>query len=88
MRPALRTADLPAGTEPVIGSGPIVDGTRLKRAPNDVGGLLDTSKGWTLNSPMPSEAGAATRAIAQSQEKASPAPHIEPAAETRLLAAR
>ena len=33
----------------------------------DVGGLLDTSKGWTLNIPMPTESGAATRAISNQQ---------------------
>ena len=36
-------------------TGPITDGTVLKRAPNDVGGLLDTSKGWTLHIPGPEE---------------------------------
>ena len=39
----------------------------IPRAPNDVGGLLDTSKGWTLNIPMPSESTAATREIAKQQ---------------------
>ena len=50
--------------------GPITDGTMLKRAPNDVGGLLDTSKGWTLTIPMPGELQSANR-VASPQ---SPAP--------------
>lgn len=36
------------------------------RAPNDVGGLLDTSKGWTLSIPDPREVGSgASQVIAQ-----------------------
>ena len=45
-------------------------GPPIARAENDVGGLLDTSKGWTLNIPMPSETGAATKAIADKQQAA------------------
>jgi spore germination cell wall hydrolase CwlJ-like protein len=46
-------------------AGPITDGTLLKRAPNDVGGLLDTSKGWTLHIPGPDESeGSASKLIA------------------------
>lgn len=47
--------------------GPITDGTVLKRAPNDVGGLLDPSKGWTLDIPLPSETGTAAQSIASQQ---------------------
>jgi spore germination cell wall hydrolase CwlJ-like protein len=81
MRPALRAEqalEVLAPVEPVT-TGPIVDGTIIQRAPNDVGGLLDTSKGWTLTIPAPNETGgAAARALA-AQEKKAP-----PAAESRL----
>lgn len=50
--------------------GPITDGTVLQRAPNDVGGLLDTSKGWTLTIPDPKDTeGAAAKAIAAQEKK-------------------
>jgi len=69
MRPA-KPVDLPPGeiasVEPV---GPIVDGTLIKAAPNDVGGLLDTSKGWTLHIPGPDESSTATKAIAAQEGK-------------------
>ena len=69
MRPA-KPVDLPTGeiasAEP---AGPIVDGTMLKAAPNDVGGLLDTSKGWTLHIPGPDESSSATKAIAAQEGK-------------------
>ena len=60
-----------AGATPQIASatGPITDGTVLQRAPNDVGGLLDASKGWTLTIPGPEESGSsAARLIAQQQQ--------------------
>jgi hypothetical protein len=60
-------------------AGPVTDGTLLKHAPNDVGGLLDTSKGWTLNIPGPDEAGGAARTIASQQGKTAP---VSPAAAT------
>jgi spore germination cell wall hydrolase CwlJ-like protein len=49
-------------------AGPIIDGTALKRAPSDVGGLLDTSKGWTLHIPGPDEGGASAARLIASQE--------------------
>jgi spore germination cell wall hydrolase CwlJ-like protein len=55
-------------------AGPITDGTVLQRAPDDVGGLLDTSKGWTLHIPGPDESsGAAAKAMASQQSKPAPA---------------
>jgi hypothetical protein len=48
----------------------VIDGTVLKHAPNDVGGLLDTSKGWTLTIPGPNDPGSAARTIAAQQGKA------------------
>jgi len=77
--------------EQAIAAGPVTDGTVLKRAPNDVGGLLDTSKGWTLNIPMPSEAGSATQAVAERQAKAAKPVETaqnDAAASTTVLASR
>jgi len=43
----------------------------VARAPNDVGGLLDVSKGWTLKIPAPEEVSSATsRALAEQRAKA------------------
>ena len=72
LRPPLQPATITVdGVElPVAPEGPITDGTILNRAQNDVGGLLDTSKGWTLNIPAPSETSAATRTIAATQRAA------------------
>lgn len=72
LRPPLQPATITVdGVElPVAPEGPITDGTILNRAQNDVGGLLDTSKGWTLNIPAPSETSAATRTIAATQRGA------------------
>jgi len=52
-----------------------VAGPPVRRAPNDVGGLLDTSKGWTLKIPDPRESGsAASRVIADQQRSTPPEP--------------
>jgi len=67
LRPAFRPAAPGAPGELVLGTMAIAAGPPIARAPNDVGGLLDPSKGWTLNIPLPSEAGAATHAVAQQQ---------------------
>ncbi|WP_051503900.1 cell wall hydrolase [Sphingomonas jaspsi] len=69
LRPPLRPAVVTVEGETVVAApaGPITDGTVLNRAQNDVGGLLDTSKGWTLNIPMPSETGSAARTVAATQ---------------------
>ncbi len=72
MRPAIVVRPdvaAPLDVDATIAQGPVTDGTLLKRAPNDVGGLLDTSKGWTLNIPMPGEGDRARGQIA-AQEKA------------------
>ncbi|HEX6072759.1 MAG TPA: cell wall hydrolase [Sphingomicrobium sp.] len=50
-------------------AGPITDGTVLQRAPNDVGGLLDMSKGWTLNIPAPDESGSGAAKLIAAQER-------------------
>ena len=64
------------------------NGPPIARAANDVGGLLDTSKGWTLNIPMPNETSAASRAIAELQAKPVVSPQIGAPAETRVIASR
>jgi spore germination cell wall hydrolase CwlJ-like protein len=68
LRPPLRQAVLTDGSVVAV-EDPATAGPPISRAENDVGGLLDTSKGWTLNIPMPSESGAATKSIAQQQAK-------------------
>jgi spore germination cell wall hydrolase CwlJ-like protein len=68
LRPPLRQAVLTDGTIVAI-EDPAAAGPPMPRAENDVGGLLDTSKGWTLNIPMPSETSSATKSIADKQTK-------------------
>jgi Cell Wall Hydrolase len=67
MRPAMPAA----GPKPDGETGPIAaadSGPPIARAPEDVGGLLDPSKGWTLHIPAPDESGgAAAKAIAEQQ---------------------
>jgi spore germination cell wall hydrolase CwlJ-like protein len=70
-------------------AGPVAfAGPPIPRAENDVGGLLDTSKGWTLNIPMPNETGAAAKAIAEQQARPVVAPQNGAPAETRVIASR
>jgi spore germination cell wall hydrolase CwlJ-like protein len=80
LRPVLRAAVLTQRDE----RGEIVavesaapSGLPIARAPNDVGGLLDTSKGWTLSIPLPNEVGSKSESIARSQAVSS---GTEPAA--------
>jgi spore germination cell wall hydrolase CwlJ-like protein len=70
LRPPMPTNQPSESAEGAAIAGPITDGTVLQRAPNDVGGLLDTSKGWTLNIPAPGETGnGAARLIAAQERK-------------------
>lgn len=48
-------------------------GPPIRRATNDVGGLLDTSRGWTLNIPDPRETESAASRIIEQQRAASTA---------------
>ena len=76
MRPAMPT-NQPALNGAVAVAGPITDGTVLQRAPDDVGGLLDTSKGWTLSIPGPEDSGSkAAKLIATQEHKPAPAPQV------------
>jgi hypothetical protein len=59
--------------QPAVVAGPIVDGTVLNKAPDDVGGLLDTSKGWTLNIPGPEDSQSAASKLIAAQEHKGPA---------------
>ncbi len=69
LRPPLRQAvPIDGNTIPV--EDPAVAGPSIARAPNDVGGLLDTSQGWTLNIPMPSDSNSASKTIADTQVEA------------------
>mgnify|MGYP003575010326 CR=1 FL=1 len=77
LRPPLRQAVLTDGTLVPVDEAPA--GPLMPRAENDVGGLLDTSKGWTLNIPMPAESGSATKSIAAQQSKP-----VEPAGPVTL----
>jgi spore germination cell wall hydrolase CwlJ-like protein len=51
-------------------------GPPVPRAADDVGGLLDTSKGWTLNIPLPDESGSAAARMIASQQGKLPAPRV------------
>jgi spore germination cell wall hydrolase CwlJ-like protein len=91
MRPPVVLAKLTTGDgQPVMAEGAITDGTVLHRAANDVGGLLDTSKGWTLTIPMPNETASATQRIAATQAAPipTPAPQNDAGSETRVIASR
>lgn len=80
LRPPLRKAVLTDGSLVPV-EDPALAGPPIPRAENDVGGLLDTSKGWTLNIPMPSDSGAAAKSVVQQQAKpAEPAKSVEIAA--------
>lgn len=46
-----------------------VAGPPVARAPNDVGGLLDTTKGWTLTIPAPEESGGSAAKLIATQER-------------------
>lgn len=71
LRPAAPTI-LPDGEALIVGGA--VAGPPIARAENDVGGLLDTTKGWTLTIPGPSEHGAAARLIARQEGRPAPIP--------------
>jgi hypothetical protein len=68
LRPPLRAPVVPgvAGEAFTLAEA----GPPIARAENDVGGLLDISKGWTLKIPGPDEvAGATARALAEQKAK-------------------
>jgi hypothetical protein len=69
MRPPLRAAPAGPATPPALADADmeIAAGPPVPRAPNDVGGLLDTSKGWTLDFTDPSDRLAASSESDQQQ---------------------
>lgn len=80
LRPPLRQGELADSATAAV--DPALAGPPIPRAENDVGGLLDTSKGWTLNIPMPSDSSTAAPSTADQQ------PVPPQAAEPVTLAAR
>ena len=78
LRPPLRLTIVPGVADPALTLAQ--SGPPISRADNDVGGLLDTSKGWTLRIPAPDEVAAATsRALAEQRAK-DPKPAVTVAA--------
>lgn len=75
----------------IIPVASVESGPAVARAPNDVGGLLDTSKGWTLNIPLPAEISRASKQVAEQQVRtattAPPTPAVSVTAASSGLAA-
>ena len=68
LRPALRTDPATLAGDRDILATAADSGPPVARAPNDVGGLLDTSKGWALAIPLPGEIDRqSSRAIARQE---------------------
>ena len=88
LRPAVWVKPQSTGVLPDGAAIALNEGPPIARAANDVGGLLDTSKGWTLNIPMPGEAGAASKAIAEQQSKATLLPQNDAPVASRVIASR
>ena len=88
LRPAVWVKSQTGIANPDTAAVTYAAGPPIARAANDVGGLLDVSKGWTLNIPMPNEANAASKAIAEQQVKPLIAPHNDAPAATRVIASR
>lgn len=63
-------------------------GPPIPRAPNDVGGLLDTSKGWTLSIPDPRETRGESSKVLAEQQIRSAAPVVVASAAPAVPAAR
>jgi spore germination cell wall hydrolase CwlJ-like protein len=61
-------------------------GPPIPRADTDVGGLLDTTKGWTLSIPGPEDSNSATARLLASQEH-KPEAKSEPRSEPKIAAA-
>lgn len=72
MRPAFRPRSIAPGAPLVLAANgiPIPAGPPIPRAENDVGGLLDTTKGWTLDIPDPRDTAVAAQAVVAQQKQA------------------
>lgn len=66
LRPPLRLASAATTSGEMPSS--VVAGPPVPRAASDVGGLLDTSKGWTLHIPGPEDSGNAAAVILAEQQ--------------------
>jgi hypothetical protein len=85
LRPAERLTLASVKTD----AAPVDSGPPVARAPDDVGGLLDTSKGWTLNIPGPDDSGSsAARVLAAQQASGTKPANVEAAAVVRPAAAK
>ncbi|GLR48624.1 cell wall hydrolase [Sphingomonas astaxanthinifaciens] len=74
LRPVLRPAILAGADGIAIADIPPAQLTyeqdkTIRRAANDVGGLLDTSKGWRLSIPDPADTGGRSKALVAAQEQ-------------------
>ena len=87
MRPAVMTTVTPSNPEMPALPEQVVAGPPVARAPNDVGGLLDTSKGWTLNITLPGDSDSAAAKLIAAQEN-KPAPMVEPASAVPVAGGR
>jgi hypothetical protein len=78
LRPPLRSPALPGSAEELAAIAEAEEaGPPIARAPNDVGGLLDVSKGWTLTIPAPGDInGATAKALAEQRAKEAAAPAV------------
>ena len=78
LRPPLRSPTLAATPEEQLAAIAEAEaGPPIARAPNDVGGLLDVSKGWTLTIPGPNDINAATaKALAEQRAKHAATPAV------------
>ncbi|WP_300973031.1 cell wall hydrolase [Sphingomonas sp. LHG3406-1] len=74
LRPALRPVVLAEGEAAIAVTPPaqltFEQDKTIRRAANDVGGLMDPSKGWTLSIPDPQESATRTRALFAAQGQA------------------
>jgi hypothetical protein len=79
LRPPLRSPALPGSAEELaaVAEAQNESGPPIARADNDVGGLLDVSKGWTLTIPGPGDInGATAKALAEQRAKDAAAPAV------------
>ena len=75
LRPGPSERDTDESVTAIVAAAPVDAGPPVARAANDVGGLLDTTKGWTLKIPGPEDASSATaRALAEQQAQSSRTP--------------
>jgi spore germination cell wall hydrolase CwlJ-like protein len=86
MRPARPTVTLAVVIDPVAQQA--VSGPPMPRAETDVGGLLDTTKGWTLHIPGPDESGGSAARLVATQQPKPAAPAVASAAGGTQVASR